>query len=113
MITALTVIAASFACIVQAIKYQCCVNINKLCTLFAIASLTIFAFSLSGILVFFSSGSIVGSLSSFYNLSYMIIFNLLIFRFFQFKSGKERLRNLGFKVPEEKLEKNVSKRDTL
>lgn len=43
----------------------------------------------------------------------MIIFNLLIFRFFQFKSGKERLRNLGFKVPEEKLEKNVSKRDTL
>ena len=89
MITALTVIAASFACIVQAIKYQCCVNINKLCTLFAIASLTIFAFSLSG------------------------IFNLLIFRFFQFKSGKERLRNLGFKVPEEKLEKNVSKRDTL
>lgn len=113
MITALTVIAASFACIVQAIKYQCCVNINKLCTLFAIASLTIFAFSLSGILVFFSSGSIVGSLSSFYNLSYMIIFNLLIFRFFQFKSGKERLRNLGFKVPEEKLGKNVSKRDTL
>lgn len=113
MITALTVIAASFACIVQAIKYQCCVNINKLCTLFAIASLTIFAFSLSGILVFFSSGSIVGSLSSFYNLSYMIIFNLLIFRFFQFKSGKERLRNLGFKVPEEKLEKNVRKRDTL
>lgn len=113
MITALTVIAASFACIVQAIKYQCCVNINKLCTLFAIASLTIFAFSLSGILVFFSLGSIVGNLSSFYNLSYMIIFNLLIFRFFQFKSGKERLRNLGFKVPEEKLEKNVSKRDTL
>lgn len=105
MITALTVIAASFACIVQTIKYQCCVNINKLCTLFAIASLTIFAFSLSGILVFFSLGSIVGNLSSFYNLSYMISFNLLIFRFFQFKSGKERLRNLGFKVPEEKLEK--------
>lgn len=107
MVIAVAVIVSCFVCIMQAIKHQCFDNLDKFCTLFATAMFTIFAFSLSGVLVFLSSGSIVSNRSSFYDLAYMIIFNLLIFRFFQFKSGKERLRNLGFKLSEEKLVQKI------
>lgn len=107
MLIAVAVIVSCFVCIMQAIKHQCFDNLDKFCTLFATAMFTIFAFSLSGVLVFLSSGSIVSNRSSFYDLAYMIIFNLLIFRFFQFKSGKERLRNLGFKLSEEKLVQKI------
>ena len=107
MVIAIAMIVSCFVCILQAMKHQCFDNLNKFCTLFATAMFTIFAFSLSGVLVFLSSGSIVSNRSSFYDLAYMIIFNLLIFRFFQFKSGKERLRNLGFKLSEEKLVQKI------
>ena len=110
MVIAVAVIVSCFVCIMQAIKHQCFDNLDKFCTLFATAMFTIFAFSLSGVLVFLSSGSIVSNRSSFYDLAYMIIFNLLIFRFFQFKSGKERLRNLGFKLSEEKLVQKIEMR---
>lgn len=107
MVIAIAMIVSCFVCILQAMKHQCFDNLNKFCTLFATAIFTIFAFSLSGVLVFLSSGSIVSNRSSFYDLTYMIIFNLLIFRFFQFKSSKERLRNLGFKLSEEKLVQKI------
>ena len=107
MVIAIAMIISCFVCILQAMKHQCFDNLNKFCTLFATAMFTIFAFSLSSVLVFLSSGSIVSNRSSFYDLAYMIIFNLLIFRFFQFKSGKERLRNLGFKLSEEKLVQKI------
>ena len=107
MVIAIAMIVSCFVCILQAMKHQCFDNLNKFCTLFATAMFTIFAFSLSGVLVFLSSGSIVSNRSSFYDLAYMIIFNLLIFRFFQFKSSKERLRNLGFKLSEEKLVQKI------
>lgn len=107
MLIAVAMIVSCSACIMQSIKHQCFDNLDKFCTLFAVAAITIFSFSLSGVLVFLSSGSIVSNRSSFYDLAYMIIFNLLIFRFFQFKSGKERLRNLGFKLSEEKLVQKI------
>ena len=107
MVIAIAMIVSCFVCILQAMKHQCFDNLNKFCTLFATAMFTIFAFSLSGVLVFLSSGSIVSNRSSFYDFAYMIILNLLILRFFQFKSGKERLRNFGFKLSEEKLVQKI------
>lgn len=102
MLAAVTIIVSCSACILQAIKHQCYDNIDKLCTLFAASAITIFSFSFVYVSMFSDFGNVVSNTSSFDDLPCQLIFWLFIFRFLQLKTNKERLRDLGFKVPEEK-----------
>lgn len=85
----------------QAIKHQCFDNLDKFCTLFAVAAITIFSFSFIYILIFPDIENVTIAESNYFELACQLTFWLFIFRFLQFKTNKERLRYLGFTIPEE------------
>lgn len=90
-------------CILQAIKHQCFDNLDKFCTLFAVAAITIFSFSFIYVLVFPDLKNVTIAEANYFELAYQLTFWLFIFRFLQFKTNKERLRYLGFTIPEEQF----------
>lgn len=101
MVIAVAVIVSYFVCIMQAIKHQCFDNLDKFCTLFAVAAITIFSFSFIYILIFPDIENVTIAESNYFELACQLTFWLFIFRFLQFKTNKERLRYLGFTIPEE------------
>ena len=101
MVIAVAVIVSCFVCIMQAIKHQCFDNLDKFCTLFAVAAITIFSFSFIYILIFPDIENVTIAESNYFELACQLTFWLFIFRFLQFKTNKERLRYLGFTIPEE------------
>ena len=101
MLVAITVIVSCSACILQAIKHQCFDNLDKFCTLFAVAAITIFSFSFIYILIFPDIENVTVAMDNYFELACHLTFWLYIFRFLQFKTNKERLRYLGFTIPEE------------
>ena len=101
MLIAVAMIVSCSACIMQSIKHQCFDNLDKFCTLFAVAAITIFSFSFIYILIFPDIENITIAESNYFELACQLTFWLFIFRFLQFKTNKERLRYLGFTIPEE------------
>lgn len=102
MLIAVAVIVSCSVCIMQAIKHQCFDNLDKFCTLFAVAAITIFSFSFIYILIFPDIENVTKEeMSNSCELACQLIFWLFIFRFLQFKTNKERLRYLGFTITEE------------
>ena len=101
MIAAIAILVSCSACILQAIKQQCFDNLDKFCTLFAVAAITIFSFSFIYILVFPDIENVTVAMANYFELACQLTFWLFIFRFLQFKTNKERLRYLGFTIPEE------------
>ena len=101
MLIAVAVIISCSVCIMQAIKHQCFDNLDKFCTLFAVAAITIFSFSFIYILIFPDIENVTISESNYFELACQLTFWLFFFRFLQFKTNKERLRYLGFTIPEE------------
>lgn len=102
MLVAITIIVTCSVRILQDIKHQCFDNIDKFCTLFAVAAITIFSFSFVYVLIFSDLKYVTKEeMSNSCELACQLIFWLFIFRFLQFKTNKERLRYLGFTIPEE------------
>lgn len=101
MLIAVAMIVSCSACIMQSIKHQCFDNLDKFCTLFAVAAITIFSFSFIYILIFPDIENVTITESNYFELACQLTFWLFIFRFLQFKTNKERLRYLGFTIPEE------------
>ena len=101
MLIAVAMIVSCSACIMQSIKHQCFDNLDKFCTLFAVAAITIFSFSFIYILIFPDIENVTIAESNYFELACQLTFWLFIFRFLQFKTNKERLRYLGFTIPEE------------
>lgn len=101
ILIAVAVIISCSVCIMQAIKHQCFDNLDKFCTLFAVAAITIFSFSFIYILIFPDIENVTIAESNYFELACQLTFWLFFFRFLQFKTNKERLRYLGFTIPEE------------
>ena len=101
MLIAVAMIVSCSACIMQSIKHQCFDNLDKFCTLFAVAAITIFSFSFIYILIFPDIENVTIAESNYFELACQLTFWLFFFRFLQFKTNKERLRYLGFTIPEE------------
>lgn len=101
MLIAVAMIVSCSDCIMQSIKHQCFDNLDKFCTLFAVAAITIFSFSFIYILIFPDIENVTIAESNYFELACQLTFWLFIFRFLQFKTNKERLRYLGFTIPEE------------
>ena len=101
MVIAIAMIVSCSVCIMQAIKHQCFDNLDKFCTLFAVAGITIFSFSFIYILIFPDIENVTIAESNYFELACQLTFWLFFFRFLQFKTNKERLRYLGFTIPEE------------
>lgn len=102
MLIAVAVIVSCSVCIMRDIKHQCFDNLDKFCTLFAVAAITIFSFSFIYVLIFSDLKYVTKEeMSNSCELACQLIFWLFIFRFLQFKTNKERLRYLGFTIPEE------------
>lgn len=102
ILVAITIIVTCSVRILQDIKHQCFDNIDKFCTLFAVAAITIFSFSFIYVLIFSDLKYVTKEeMSNSCELACQLIFWLFIFRFLQFKTNKERLRYLGFTIPEE------------
>ena len=101
MLIAVAMIVSCSVCIMQAIKHQCFDNLDKFCTLFAVAAITIFSFSFIYILIFPDIENVTIAESNYFELACQLTFWLFFFRFLQFKTNKERLRYLGFTIPEE------------
>lgn len=101
MVAAIAMLVSCSVCILQAIKHQYFDNLDKFCTLFAVAAITIFSFSFIYILIFPDLENVTIAEANYFELSYQLTFWLFIFRFLQFKTNRERLRYLGFTIPEE------------
>ena len=98
IVITLAVVISQFTCIMQALKYKCYDNLASLCNRFAIASIILFSISYMIIINFIAHVEF----SRLFDESSGLALVLVILRLLQLKTNKERLKDLGINITEEK-----------